>query len=160
MAVRVHQARQHQAPAEIDAARGGAGEGQDLRVGADRGDGAAAHRHRLRLGARRVQGQDGTVEQHEIGGRLRGAGGAGDPRQRQQAEQQRPFRDPGARSGAGGAPGPQPEYRAHRHPSFFAAACRTRGRAFSMSNFGSLAWSWQVAHTPWMMQNEHWSVMP
>ena len=29
-----------------------------------------------------------------------------------------------------------------------------------MSNFGSFAWSWQVAHTPWMMQKEHWSVMP
>src|SRR5262249_28255877 len=41
-----------------------------------------------------------------------------------------------------------------------AGRCRTPGSAFSMSKCGSFFASWQVAHTPWMMQKEHWSVMP
>src|SRR4029077_2203293 len=71
--------------------------------------------------------------------------------------------DEGAGNGgevAGARIGAVAPHRARDRAGVVAGWCCTSGSAFSMSNWGSFFWSWQVAHTPWMMHNEHWSVMP
>src|SRR5262249_10911869 len=65
----------------------------------------------------------------------------------------------GGRAAGGDGPG-RAACRREAGAAVRSAQCFTLGSAASMLNFGSFFASWQVAQTPWMMQKEHWSVMP
>ena len=71
MSVRVNDAREHHSTRQVDAPGGGATEGADRLIGADRDDRIAADRERLGDAAISILGVNSAVKQDEIGGWIR-----------------------------------------------------------------------------------------